>query len=703
MATPPKPPKGNDGLDCTTSTMSSLMRMRSDTSGSNASVNAMTLPLNDELPSLVTRLRSGTTVQRPRRDRGMSIKSRSSAIDSTGSEVGDITGHEIGLGMPDDDSFPSFSRQGSRFRKLGERRISISTVNSTVDEGIGEALQQISNSFISRGPSLCLSPKPSSSVLVTRTKSSSLVFPDVPVVPDEAGDDRDGTQSDGSLHHVASASELMNLFDSDFTPVESDCTDVSLLQKSLDFRMTQLQAAVEMGQLLHKEMQTLKDDMNTLMDERDFLLNENADVMEEVEVYRGQNLKLANQLREAKAEVSEHKITNQIQAEEMAEVKEEMIQEKEVMEKKQEDLLDNAKWQEEKFVAAVEAAEKAKPNNEQIMAMKAMMAEGSIRKTYFDKLRLWRDENSKRRQCYHVLQANLHQTEQHEELVRDRYFSMLVSLAERSLLRKSANRRALEDDEANARLQISEDFYIDYSLLLLDFGAMGILSWQVCQEEAEQQQQDAELLSHDIEEQHRLGASEGKWRRDIFAMAWEGISTIYQASSQSAMDDLISSVAESNSRAKELARIREQWQTEAEEFSSSLATKISESDEFQQKLAEAETKISIAEQTIILHEQEITKLRDDLVESNHANIAIRESLHKTEADLANARSLFEFQHVRAKQRVDHLIHGEAVTPCLRNAIQLVASLKQKAEDTRRFSETGTDSRVSSPTATASVS
>ena len=681
MATPPKPPKGNDGLDCTTSTsMNSLRRLRSDTSGSNASLNAMTLPLrpdNEDLPSLINRMRSGT-VQRHRQRRA---SQKSSAIDSTSSDIGDFTGQEIGLGMPDDDSAPSFSRQGSRNRRLGDRRISISTVSSAVDEGIGEALQHISNSMImSRGPSLCLSPKTSNLISAARTKSSNLVLPDIPVVNEGEGEEaRDGTEnSDGSMLN-ASASELMRMFDDDFTPVESDCNEIGPLQKSLDFRMSQLQAAVEMGQLLHKEMQTLKDDINTLMDERDYLLNENADIMEEAEVYKGQNLKLAYQLRDAKAEIGEQKIVNQIQVEEMAEVKEEMIQEKEVMEKKQEDLLDNAKWQEEKFVAAVEAAEKAKPNNEQIMAMKAMMAEGSIRKSYFGKLRLWREENSKRRQCYHHLQVNLRNTEHHEGLIIDRYFSTFVVLAKQSLLRKTAARRSVEEDEAAARLLVSEEYFIDYSLLLLDFGAMGILSWQVCQEEAEQQQQDSQNLFRDTQDQYRLDTSEGKWRRDIFGMAWEGLSTIYNAAAQNAMDDLISSVAESNSRSKELVRIREQWQSEAEDFSANLASKISESDEFQQKLSEAETKISIAEQTIILHEQEITKLREDLVEANHSNISIRENLHKTEADLSNARSLFEFQHLRAKQRVDHLIRGEAVTPCLRNAIQLVASLKQKAE------------------------
>eukprot|EP01059_Diplonema_ambulator_P004274 TRINITY_DN13976_c3_g1_i2.p1 TRINITY_DN13976_c3_g1~~TRINITY_DN13976_c3_g1_i2.p1 ORF type:complete len:700 (+),score=260.24 TRINITY_DN13976_c3_g1_i2:48-2102(+) len=617
---------------------SSLNRGRSDTTGSNASTGKVT---GLEIPQ--NRMRSTTAVKRYGvGDVDRMNSSLSNSMSGDEDNLRDLVG-DINLPMPKEDplSTPSMSRSSSR-RKI-ERKYSVA---SEIEEGIGEALQHLShsialsratsNSNLSPRPSLYFLKKPSSVMshqsaqLGNTMPSSSITFPGVPVVVEDIC-----SPSSSAYQRTTSPSQESSCYEEEVCDFE--CADIAELQKALRFRFEQLTKAVDMGQQLYSELGQVRAELNTVLEERETLLAENETQKNEYEEFKRHHKKLTDQLRDANSKIAELAFVHKQQEEELQQVQAEREQEKEELQKKQEDLIENAKWQEEKFVEVQEAAKKAKPNNEQIMQMKAAIHEGFIRKGYFHKLRLWMSQNRKKRYCFNILLTNMRQEMAHREFILDMYFERWMSEGKALRQMKLDHRIAFGREEAAARAALVEEAMTALIGVYLEFSQQSNVAWQVSIEEGESVQQDLVLKQKHQQELHAMVQSEDKWRKDLLTQCWEKVATILVQSVRVAADEWVSAKQEVISKNSEISRIRTQWQHETAQLRKAYADKDTEADTLLYKIQESEKRLAVSETTIRCHTEEIDRLRKVNLEKQTDVTNLREMLERTDAELSNAR------------------------------------------------------------------
>ncbi|KAJ9469138.1 hypothetical protein DIPPA_11652 [Diplonema papillatum] len=621
----------------------------------------------------------------------------------------------INLPMPKEDplSTPSLSRCSSMRAKgrLGGRKLSKYSQASEMEEGIGEALQQLSESIaLSRQTSSFAKGvrRPSASVFGVSARDnyssrsadyrekeslSSINIPGVPVVTEDAVsvDNREYAHA-GSVNRTDSCSQQTT------SPASSACGDEGVdsllfetgdpleLQKALKYRLRQLTEAVDMGQRLFQELAAVREDLNVSLDERDLLFAENDTLRLDAEEYRKANTKLIDQVKNLQSNITELHYVRETQAEELHVVKQEMQMEKKVMEQKEEDLKADAKWQEEKFVAVQQAVEKAKPSTDQMLAVKSLMFVSHVRSVYFNKLRQWGSDNRKKRNCINVISVAHSYREEADRCITTIYFERWTRWGSRSLAYKFKQRHVLKECETEARLKLVSEETAAVVTAVNDFAGMTLLGWQVTLEESEVDRMDFEARKKQFKEQAQVDDSERKWRSNLSELAWEGVVAVYSAAAQAFVDEWYSARSECRSKMAENRRVREQWSAESAELRASYGLKDSEVTSLSQQLKETHVRAAISENTVVLHEEQLAKIRADNVGLSSKNITLRQELDRTHAELCNCRSQLEYQHLRAKSRVFAMQNEAAITPCIKNAMNLVANLKQKAEDTRRLSD-----------------
>ena len=567
----------------------------------------------------------------------------------------------INLPMPSPDlnhmTSPSMSRSSSK--RLG-RRMSISQTSESKEENIGETLEALSRSlscrssaFTSMAKHASFSPAARAAQALHSTQSSSSIghlqmLPGVPVIQDATGDDerrKDGAASehgdDGArTGDAASRCSTPTSYsgEEDFDEEEVTCTDLAQLQDFLKGRIRQLKLAVEMGMDLQHELKKLREEGALITEERDLLLEENDIFRKEAQEYAINLRKQAKQLSDLKAMNSDLQYRLAQEEEDMKEFQRKLEDEKEAFDREKQEMMENAKWQEEKFVAVQQAAERAAPGNVHVIAMKEALTEAVLRKRYFAKLLHWRVDNGKRRQCYYILRHNLYNTLNHREYLRDLYFQRLVLVAKRGRSRKAAEHEAMFEEAARERKQVEEEASAAMLYEVQQMATRCTVAWQVAVDESDA---TSGLLLQQLDTEKEISLHqehEQKWRSDIAALAWQGVNQHFYNAMTSAVDEWVSTKNECDEKTAALARVRERWEEESDKLREACATRDAQLHVYSLKLNESSARVGVAEATVSSHEDEIQKLRADKVNLHKELIAARESLEVSDSDLAKIRA-----------------------------------------------------------------
>ena len=529
----------------------------------------------------------------------------------------------------------------------------MSLSSDCMEEGIGEALHALSRSLSRRGSKFQSSYAPKlhkqqSSSSVHSAQGALSMIPGVPVTTESTSEDvvKDKDTLNGSkrlesmdLESRAGESRSSTPFsDDEFDKEEVECTDVGDLQKSLKFRLKQLHEAVEMGHRIFNEMKQVREEAMQITEDRDQLVEDNEELLREQLEYTNNLKRIAHQLADAKAENSRLLTIINHEREDKEEINKMMEKEKEKHERKTEELIENAKWQEEKFVAVKNAAERAAPGNAHVIAMKAALQELATRQRYFKKLSCWRTDNGKRRQCYHILRHNLYNELAVRSYIRDVYFQRLKSLGLQRMESKRQARLALEDEEHAARNVLEQDSGADLAEAFNNFASLGVVAWQVAVEESETHTHALKGERDHATECALLGEFEQKWRYDLLSLTWQGVSTLYGSALGTAMDEWRSCHRDREEKKQSLECVREQWDSETTSLREACATRDTELHELSVQIKEADARAASAEAVVTTHEREIGKLRSDKSNLSIELIAMRESLETADADLSKARA-----------------------------------------------------------------
>eukprot|EP01061_Rhynchopus_euleeides_P005298 TRINITY_DN14553_c0_g2_i2.p1 TRINITY_DN14553_c0_g2~~TRINITY_DN14553_c0_g2_i2.p1 ORF type:complete len:676 (+),score=249.77 TRINITY_DN14553_c0_g2_i2:56-2029(+) len=636
-------------------------------------------PRND----LLDRLR-----QKAKQDRAGSVLSIGSSVRSL-SDISEVDGLSpladqvinLNVPMPSPDlgnSSPSMSRSSS---KRFTRRMSLSLSSDCMDEGIGEALNALSRTLSHRGsmPSRITStfttPKISKQQSVCSDRLS--MIPGVPIAEEPVSAKR--LESVDMESRTAESRSSTPFSEDEFDSDELNITDVPELQNRLRFRIKQVADAVEMGQKLFAELKQLREEATQVQEERDLLVEENDELHKEQSEYSFNLKRIAQQLAESKRRVSQLEMAHDQQKEDMDIIREKLQEENEALERKAQEMQENAKWQEEKFVAVQIAAERAAPANEHVLAMRAVLINQNIRHRYYRKLDDWRINNHKRRQCYHVLRHNLHTTEDRREYVRELYFQRLVVFARKGMARKHTQSLALQEEERAARDAIAEESDMLLAESMNACALLGVLAWQVAVEEADSMTADLRGQQELVSECALLSEFEQKWRNDLLALTWQGIATLYGSALNTSMNEWVSCSSYAEEKEHALSCMRERWEVETKTLRDACASRDRELQSVSLQVKEGEARAQAAEAMVASHEQEIEKLRTSKVDLGHELVSLRELVEVTDAELAKARTQLEFQRERAKARAENMQGNAAVSPCLKQALSLIHTLRQKTE------------------------
>eukprot|EP01062_Namystynia_karyoxenos_P002410 TRINITY_DN10855_c4_g1_i1.p1 TRINITY_DN10855_c4_g1~~TRINITY_DN10855_c4_g1_i1.p1 ORF type:complete len:1249 (+),score=364.20 TRINITY_DN10855_c4_g1_i1:98-3748(+) len=186
----------------------------------------------------------------------------------------------------------------------------------------------------------------------------------------------------------------------------------------------QMMGAVAMGQGLLVELEGVKEDLDAVCFQRDELealvesQTETQDELTEakrelqlqVDAMRREQRKLQQEVKDARTAVTDMRMALQTQAEEWQEERRKWEAERSEFEERERGYQEDAKWHEEQAMAGFDAAEEIKESKKELAARQAEAScnarFNTLRKRYWDVLRLWRDHNKKRRHAIAILLAN---------------------------------------------------------------------------------------------------------------------------------------------------------------------------------------------------------------------------------------------------------------------------------------------------------
>jgi len=480
-----------------------------------------------------------------------------------------------------------------------------------------------------------------------------------------------------------------------------DQMDVGQLRAECDARREELERFAKFGQNLMEQMEQLREDYDVLEEEKEQLLEAVAEADTELEEAR---VELQNVQDEREKEAQQHRVTlsklreakqkmqdleyNFLTQQEAFKEKEDIwIRERHEMYERMEEAKEDMQWHEEQAAAAIEIAEKKKPDLEALADICSAFTSKATRKVFFQRLKDWRDDNKKRR---HALAILLHNARAWQTWEHEAYHDVWRKFSQWSLTRgqrKRHQRLEMERKEENLRAEMVQSCL----RTIIRFIAS---AWRVCVFDAMHWWDKTRLNEKDMRKLQVVMKSEGAFLRATNALQLseqEGRSEIVQTAYRTLWSESGSSHAQcfrkwveamlnvgaERRKGIQMRSLREEDVTalsaraEAHERQGSFLRRNCDqlSGEVQRITALART-----------HEREATRLRDELNRAREDLEASSSHLQDRERELSRLRCQLQAQLTKAQRRIGRK-ESHVLAPTLNQALQLAAGLRKHAEDT----------------------
>eukprot|EP00756_Hemistasia_phaeocysticola_P055462 Hpha_TRINITY_DN31407_c0_g1::TRINITY_DN31407_c0_g1_i1::g.145355::m.145355 len=480
-----------------------------------------------------------------------------------------------------------------------------------------------------------------------------------------------------------------------------DQMDVGQLRAECEERREKLEQCMAFGQNLMEQMEQLRDEYQELEEEKEQLLEavaeadteledarrEMLDIQEEHNKEAQQNRITIDQLRVQKQKVQDLEYRLLTQQEAFKEKEEAWEKEKEDILTKMEEAKEDMQWQEEQVAAAIEFAEKKKPDLEALADICRAFTTKATRKVFFQRLKDWRDDNKKRRHALAILLHNARAWQRWEDDTYNDVWRKFYSWTIANSQRKRHARLELERKEENQRAEMVQSCL----RTIIRFVSS---AWRVCAFDAMHWWEKTRSYEKDIRKIQAVSKGDGAFLRAINGLQLsesdsrsELVYTAYKTlwtESGTSHGKCFRKWVETNVNvgAEQLksAQLRSVRDEDVTALSARAEAHERQGTFLRRKCDQLTGEVQHATALARTHEREATRLRDELNRSRQDLDASAEQLLERDRELSRLRSQLQTQLTKSQRRVDRK-EDHALAPSLNEALQLAAGLRKHAEET----------------------
>eukprot|EP01062_Namystynia_karyoxenos_P024925 TRINITY_DN1975_c1_g1_i1.p1 TRINITY_DN1975_c1_g1~~TRINITY_DN1975_c1_g1_i1.p1 ORF type:complete len:731 (+),score=277.33 TRINITY_DN1975_c1_g1_i1:102-2195(+) len=478
--------------------------------------------------------------------------------------------------------------------------------------------------------------------------------------------------------------------------------DAAQLLKELQSQQEQMEQCVAMGQHLLMELETCKEDRNALEEERDELVEAITELEQEMEEVKLQcqeqqqeyqtlqqeHQKVVQQLRPMRNQLSQLQLAIEEQEEHRREEREQWQRREKDLVQQLEEQKEDLHWHEEQAHIAFEAAEKAKPDYEQLAGVISAFTTKATRKVYFQRLKDWRDDNKKRRHALAILLHNARTWAAWEVSTMTQVMRKFSVWSGANVRRKRHDRSVLEAAEAGQRAALVQGALraiIAFITSAWRTVAHDAQHWYVVQKKnaKESRRARAQAVSeHSLASAAmQLEVSELAHRNDIHLQAFRAVSDGVGVVHWRALRRWFDLSIDLDAAQQKVARLELQRDGDVAALSDRAATFEQQGSSLRKKCDKLTGELQAASALCSAHERELQRLRAEAARLEQEREASAAQVTERDRELARLRAQMEVALTRAQRKTKVLREKEGLSPCLQQAMQLAEGLRAHAEST----------------------